>query len=1635
MRLTWLICFVFACSQVHAAPTRRKAASKAVALDGSTTSIEATLLLRSPGILHFVVATRGTPRPTAEAIKNARATGSIIHHDKIVAAKAGRRKFQVDALSAGSAYDIFFVTEAEGSNGVFGTVQTISNVNTHAKAPSVNNVAAAVKDASTTSFSLGFALSAAGTAHYVVLAGGAPAPKDGAAVKAAEGAKASGSAEIKAGGKAEPVDVTEGLEAGAAYDVYVVSETPGSNGVFGTVSPKASVTTHAAAPEVKAVEASASDGSTTSFSLSYDLGGSGAQVHYAVLAAGSAAPKDGAAVKAAAGAKAKGSEDVKAGAKAAPVDVSKGLAAGTTYDVYVVSETPGSKGVFSAVSSKASVTTHDTAPNVASLKALAEDGSTVSFSLRVALAGDGDRTAYYMVQTGGSPAPKDGAAVKAASGAKANGAITFDGSDEAALTVSKGLEAGTAYDVYVVSETLDSNGVFGMVAPKTSVTTHASAPSVSFAAAAPTDASTSSVSLSFKVAAPCVLYYALRPLPDPVASAIMGVVLAKPGTLEPPPTVTGNITVAANALSGSHTVDGLNAGTRYEALLMTETPGSQGVYSAPRPGVAVMTHGEAPSFDDFSALATNGTTDSMALDFTTSEAATVHFIVRVAGAPAPSGTDVASAKGTNVAAGTLEMKAGDRRATDRAQKLKPATKYDVYAVCETTASKGVLGQVIAKKGVSTWAASPKLGTPTVAASNGTSSSLRIAYAHRKTPGTKSSVPFDVHFAVIRAGGGDLTANDVVTSVQGAKGVLALGKLESSGDDNFAGVVEPLAPNTEFKLFFVAEVTGSEVFSEAVSASARTHDTAPGLPKLTLGTRAGHADSIDIEYQLDKPGLLHWAAFAAHDSDVEIDSMAPDMIIAGKNAMSHGTVAVNRSALSGSAGITGLEANTAYRAFTVTEAVQSDGAQEKPGSQAAPFVGSGVYGEVKRTKPTTTFPVAPELISCGAVPAAGSASAIDIKYKLKNAGQVHFVVAPNGTSNVAEAAALKAITRVAPAVSVSDGETKAAKGVLQIAGAQTEDAVLRVTGLKAGTTHDVFVASEAAGESGVFGKLCALQVSTHADAPKFVRQNIAAAMDVAGAIDITVETSAQALVHYVVRTAMPAGGATPAQLINGELGGKVAKTGSMRSQRATPDSAANATVRLLDLGEAATFEVALLSETEDSDGVLAQPVQKTVSVTTFSLPAKLSSASVVAKDASTDTLLLRFSADGSTMVHFVVMEKGCGGSGAVAPGAPEIKAANVTDEKGCASAKGTINIAVADAGKQHEEEIAKLASSTDYAVFVVAEVPKANGIFSEVHGPFHASTHAVAPEVDPDVDCSKAPDCASLHRDECWLEPHTCGECVDGYVGEEGAANSNCEPSSPEAKRKAAAKAAAKREAAEKAKREAEEKAKLLEQKAMREAEEKAKREETEKAKREAVEKAKREAEAKAKREAEDKAKREAEDKAKREAEDKAKKREAEDEAADKAKLEAEDQAKREADDKAKREAEDKAKREAEDKAKREVEEKTMREAEEKAMREAEEKTMRDAEEKAMREAEEKAKREAEEKAKREAEEKATREAEAQAQRVAEQAEREAAADAAAEEKKEAPAAPTSIAARIAAAKAAAKAQYEAAAAAAAAGQQ
>lgn len=64
------------------------------------------------------------------------------------------------------------------------------------------------------------------------------------------------------------------------------------------------------------------------------------------------------------------------------------------------------------------------------------------------------------------------------------------------------------------------------------------------------------------------------------------------------------------------------------------------------------------------------------------------------------------------------------------------------------------------------------------------------------------------------------------------------------------------------------------------------------------------------------------------------------------------------------------------------------------------------------------------------------------------------------------------------------------------------------------------------------------------------------------------------------------------------------------------------------------------------------------------------------------------------------------------------------------------------------------------------------VYSDVYELQDVSTHVPVPElVSERVACTL--DCRQLNRDTCWLEANRCGECLEGFIGKAGHANSLC----------------------------------------------------------------------------------------------------------------------------------------------------------------------------------------------------------------------------------------------------------------------
>jgi len=78
------------------------------------------------------------------------------------------------------------------------------------------------------------------------------------------------------------------------------------------------------------------------------------------------------------------------------------------------------------------------------------------------------------------------------------------------------------------------------------------------------------------------------------------------------------------------------------------------------------------------------------------------------------------------------------------------------------------------------------------------------------------------------------------------------------------------------------------------------------------------------------------------------------------------------------------------------------------------------------------------------------------------------------------------------------------------------------------------------------------------------------------------------------------------------------------------------------------------------------------------------------------------------------------------------------------------------------------NSTDLQVIIAEELSVSTGNMDDTK-----ETLSVASSLLNAIDCSSAPDCAVLDREECANVDNTCGRCLSGYIGTDGDDNSEC----------------------------------------------------------------------------------------------------------------------------------------------------------------------------------------------------------------------------------------------------------------------
>jgi len=444
---------------------------------GSPTALTLTTFLTDAAHLHYAVLPAGQAALDAAGVKNAaaqcrtdasedvnglarvdaattrRLPGSsnavervqgvgVVAADTVTVPKAQKVVSAVENLLPNTSYDVYFVAEVIGSNGVFGPVQSVLQSSTHPEPPLVDITAVRPANASAETVLINATLATPGRVYFALVPSGTDdadvllTPEDLVENRTGDVAAAGRKFAVHiipsgANGSYSFQEVVESLAPATLYGVFVMTEAPGSGQVRSEVVPHPkAVRTHALAPEIVALACAPLNASATALDVSFKLEVDPEDIrrassetlshfrydlHYEVIAlSDGAASKTKATVTSStasvsAGAAASRStddisalknttirgvvamrnfssvEDFHAGLKETHRANITGLQSGTLYKVKLRAETAASHGLFGLRELTAQAKTHETPPSIRAAVAHATNRSVNSLSLTIDL--------------------------------------------------------------------------------------------------------------------------------------------------------------------------------------------------------------------------------------------------------------------------------------------------------------------------------------------------------------------------------------------------------------------------------------------------------------------------------------------------------------------------------------------------------------------------------------------------------------------------------------------------------------------------------------------------------------------------------------------------------------------------------------------------------------------------------------------------------------------------------------------------------------------------------------------------------------------------------------------------------------------------------------------------------------------------------------------------------------------------------------------------------------------------------------------------------------------------------------------------------------------------------------------------
>jgi hypothetical protein len=400
--------------------------------------------------------------------------------------KASKEEDLYENLSPNTTYKIFFATETVNSSGVYSSRFVQTTVRTFAHAPVFDKLKVYPRESSTSEIILQYQLSHPGEVHYMIgesgndefnvtsaynvsnkkLPGNSPPnfhdyPRD--VVRSRR------SLTVKRGGflKTEVIDY---LTPGTSYDIYVVVESDANKGIYGEIFEFRNISTFAVPPIILVHAAYPTPATVASLTVGFRLNTPGMLHCVAVTTGLWNTTKHVAKGSDMYGNRLTTSEEV---VYQSTINVTEEWMTegdsgwrefdfkvpypGKNYTVYLVTETTESEGVYGTVATHKGVQAHDNAPIIIASKVTPTDARMDSLTFQIELSAIG-HLHYFVIPFGHQ------FNLEAMDSFSGIGNVTIE--DPANLTTYftvESLKEGSLYDVYLRSETLNSDGVFGHI--------------------------------------------------------------------------------------------------------------------------------------------------------------------------------------------------------------------------------------------------------------------------------------------------------------------------------------------------------------------------------------------------------------------------------------------------------------------------------------------------------------------------------------------------------------------------------------------------------------------------------------------------------------------------------------------------------------------------------------------------------------------------------------------------------------------------------------------------------------------------------------------------------------------------------------------------------------------------------------------------------------------------------------------------------------------------------------------------------------------------------------------------------------------------------------------------------------------